>query len=263
MPLVLSDPAALVSAAGGHPFVRSALRFCAGDAHGWSSGDALVWAARDERSDSVSWSVMGFGEPTRVADLLGQVAHLLPEHCDISVPRPAAPLLGRAVRQASRTDWDFRWTAHRPPRGPVDDAVRVLEPEEYPEVSALLERANPTASALPEHPWVRQWVGIRDDTGLLVAVAADTSHHDIGHISSVATDPDARGRGFGAAVTAYLTRLHVEEFGVASLGFYVDNAPARRLYDRLGFEYEVQMTSGPRATITATAAPGEHGGMGA
>jgi ribosomal protein S18 acetylase RimI-like enzyme len=113
-------------------------------------------------------------------------------------------------------------------------------------VRALLAASSPTASALPGDPAVRRWVGIRDG-GALVACAADTSAATgVGHLSSIAVHPAARGRGLGTVVTAALTRqLFDDGNDIVSLGMYADNAYGRAMYDALGFADDHRFTSGP------------------
>ena len=154
--------------------------------------------------------------------------------------------------------WDFRWTLTAPPTVPGEDRVRVLGSQDLHHAADLLDRANPTASERPGSPSVTRWVAVPDGAGRLLAVAADTSHRGVGHVSSVATDPNARGQGLGAAVTAYLARDQVTRFGLATLGLYADNDPARRLYDRLGYDHALAMASGP----LRRGRPGPRSGVG-
>lgn len=244
MPFVLSGIEDLLAAAGGHPFVRSTLRYRNRNVHGWSSRVAIVWLAEDERPDRDGVSVAAFGPPAQVVDLFGQVTHLLPEEGYLTVPRDAADGLPHPVHFTHRSRWGFRAMSTAPPEVPGEADVEVLPVEAHSQAADLLDRANPTASARPGSPWVRLWAGMRDDAGRLVAVAADTSYRGVGHTSAVATDPGSRGRGLGAAVTCWLARRQVSEFGLATLGFYADNEPARRMYDRLGYGYAVDLTSG-------------------
>ncbi|HEX5493031.1 MAG TPA: GNAT family N-acetyltransferase [Mycobacteriales bacterium] len=245
MPFVLTGAEDLLSVTGGHPFVRSSLRYRHQNLRGWTSRGATVWLAEDERAERDGVSVVAFGPGGSVVDLLTQVAHLLPESGSLTVPRDAAAGLPDAVGFHPRSRWEFRALSAPPPEVPGEAVVEALPVRTHPRVETLLDLANPTASARPGSPSVRLWAGIGDDTGGLVAVAADTSRRGVGHTSSVATDPAARGRGFGAAVTCWLARRQVAEFGVATLGFYADNDPARRLYDRLGYGQGIAMVSGP------------------
>ena len=94
---------------------------------------------------------------------------------------------------------------------------------------------------------VRRWVGVRDEDGRLLACAADTSSAaGVGHLSSIAVVPAARGQGLGTAVTAALARqLFDDGCDVVTLGMYADNPQGRALYDALGFRDEHPFTSGP------------------
>lgn len=256
MPFAVTGAEDLLAATGGHPFVRSSLRHRNRNVRGWTGRGATVWLAEHERAERDEVSVVALGPDGPVVDLLAEVVGLLPENATLIVPRTVVAGLPGTLSGAMsgamsgvvdfdpRSRFDFRAMSAPPADVPGEAAVRVLPVGAYPQAEALLDRANPTASARPGSPSVRLWAGVRDAAGRLVALAADTSHRGVGHTSSVATDPDARGRGFGAAVTCWLARRQVAEFGLATLGFYADNDPARRLYDRLGYGHGLALASG-------------------
>ena len=73
--------------------------------------------------------------------------------------------------------------------------------------------------------------------GRPAAVARRTTFAGGSYLSSIGTDPAFRGRGLGTLVTAIAT---ADSLAAASrwtyLGVFEDNAVARRLYERLGYE---------------------------
>lgn len=116
--------------------------------------------------------------------------------------------------------------------------VRWLDSAEYDEVDALLDAAFPTSYARPGYGGVTRWSGLRDDTGTLVAVAADAwSAPGIGFMSGVATHPDARGNGYGEAVCRFTLRELIAEHGRAALSVDSDNDAAIRVYRKLGLTW--------------------------
>ena len=62
-------------------------------------------------------------------------------------------------------------------------------------------------------------------------------------LAGIAVALHRRGEGWGAAVTAHLTRVAVEATGACALGMFADNDVARRLYHRLGFTTGMEWTS--------------------
>ena len=74
------------------------------------------------------------------------------------------------------------------------------------------------------------------------------------HLRGVTVLPRARGRGLGRRVSAALTdHALTHGSGVATLGVYVDNAPALRIYRDLGYRVVHTFSSGVVAP-----APGRH-----
>jgi len=239
--LTVLTSAAEVLLAGDHdPYVRGSLRRPL--VSGWSGPGALAWLATDAE-ERVPY-LMSLGEPTAVAALMADLAPELRDRQRVTLPRGTSPLLP-AWLGLSGTDWDFRWTAAPPPPQPGEE---LAVPVEDDAVAPLLAAASPTASAQPGDPAVRRWVGVEQD-GRLLACAADTSATTgVGHLSSIAVHPAARGRGLGSAVTAALTRqLLAQGCDVVTLGMYADNSAGRALYDRLGFVDSHRFTSGPLA----------------
>ncbi|MCA1712609.1 MAG: GNAT family N-acetyltransferase [Actinobacteria bacterium] len=232
----LGSAAEVLVATGHDPFARGTLR--RPSVRGWLSGRAVAWMTAEEGRSYLS----ALGPPAEVGALVGALVEEIPPRQRITVPR-GTPVHLPAWMSMGQTDWDFRWLAAPPPVQPGEEAVDDVDADE---VGPLLTESSPTASALPGDPAVRRWVGIRDG-GRLIACAADTSAATgIGHLSSIAVHPSARGRGLGRTVTAALTRrLFDDGRDLVTLGMYADNAYGRATYDALGFTDDHRFTSGP------------------
>lgn len=232
MPLTTLTSAAEVLVATDHdPYVR--WRLARADVEGWAGHEAVALRSADG-------SVTTHGAPAAVALLLEELLTELRDGQSVTLPRGTAPLLPAWVALEG-TDWDFRWTTVAPTRQPYEAEVRQATDDEVAELLAL---ANPDAAAQPGEARVRRWVGVPGPDGLLACAADTTEATAIGHLSSIATRPEARGKGLGSAVTAYLVRdLLVHGCDVVTLGMYASNTAGRALYDRLGM-HERGYTSG-------------------
>jgi ribosomal protein S18 acetylase RimI-like enzyme len=235
----LGSAAEVLVATGHDPFARGSLRRPV--THGWLAGRAVAWLGVDaeERTSYLN----ALGPPAEVAALVAATVEELPPRQRMTLPR-GTPVHLPAWMSIEGTDWDFRWL-HAPPRTqPGEELVQDVTDDDA--VAALLKASSPTASALPGDDAVRRWVGVYDGSSL-VACAADTSSATgIGHLSSIAVHPDARGRALGRAVTSSLVRRLLDEgCDLVTLGMYADNSYGRAMYDALGFADTHPFTSGP------------------
>ena len=235
---LLSSAAEVLLATDHDPYVRGSLR--RPEVTGWLGEGAVAWRATDAE-ERVGY-LMAHGQPPSVAALLAELVPELSDGTRLTVPRGTAPLLPAWV-SLDGADWDFRWLDQPPARQPGEHrAVEVTDEQ----VAPLLAVASPTASAQPGDPAVRRWMGVPGPDGLL-ACAADTSGATgVGHLSSIAVHPDARGQGLGAAVTAALMRrMYADGCDIVTLGMYAHNTAGRALYDHLGMADTHRFTSGP------------------
>ena len=235
----LGSAAEVLVATGHDPFARGSLRRPM--ARGRLAGPPVAWMGVDaeERTSYLS----ALGPPADVGALIGALTDEVPPNQRMTLPR-GTPAHLPAWMSIDGTDWDFRWLAAPPPVQPGEDAVAPVDDDAA--VATLLAESSPTASALPGDSGIRRWFGIRLD-GALVACAADTSGATgVGHLSSIAVHPSARGRGLGRAITAGLARRMFDEgCDMVTLGMYADNAYGRAMYDALGFADDHRFTSGP------------------
>ena len=238
-PTPLTSAAEVLVATGHDPFARGSLRRPV--ARGWCVEGAAAWVGIDLHEHVPYLSALG--PPQAVGALLGEIVPELVHKQRVTLPRGTGAWLPAWVGLQG-TDWDFRSLAAPPPVQPGEE--HVVPVEDDAEVAALLAASSATASAQPGDARVARWVGVRDG-GRLIACAADTtSATGVGHLSSIAVDPFARGRGLGRAVTAALTRRLFEDgCDIVTLGMYADNAAGRALYDALGFTDDHRFTSGP------------------
>ena len=163
----------------------------------------------------------------------------------MSAEAAAYDALPEAWRFPVQGHWHWMLTHDAPPAHPLEPSV--VEVEDAGAIDALLDVANPGSFARPGARGVECWLGVRDPDapGALLAVGAlyrDPS--GAGHLRSVTTHPASAGRGLGTAVSVALTRRALARSGTATLGVYVDNAPALAVYDRLGFRTCVTFRSG-------------------
>jgi GNAT superfamily N-acetyltransferase len=182
---------------------------------------------------------MVVGDPTDAVEVVRALVAARPETDWLSAPPATVDAVAKELGYQPEHDWAFRWTDAAPDATFADEAAWLPASDEG-EVRALLERGFPDASMPVGHPGVRRWAGVRRD-GRLVAVAADATDADeVGFLASIATDPDARGTGAGAAVTAWATAALLAEHPVVGLWHYGPN-PAAALYTRLGFRSDHDM----------------------
>ncbi|SDT59890.1 GNAT family N-acetyltransferase [Jiangella sp. DSM 45060] len=225
----LPDHAALVAASGGHPVVRWD-HHQGGFERAWSLGGAVGWTVRGRRG----LALVAVGPEPEAGRLATAALEVAP------VPRlvvPAGALPYVAAPLGAGDDWDWFWTTSAPAPRPGEQAVRPLGPADDADLAELLRVSSPRTSAQPGDPNVRTWFGLRDASGTLVACAAERDQRPgVWHLQAIATHPSHRGRGYGADVTAAVTRAALAAGAQAvTLGMYADNDVARRLYERLGF----------------------------
>jgi GNAT superfamily N-acetyltransferase len=169
----------------------------------------------------------------------------------LSLPRGAAPLVAELGLHEVE-GWAFRWTDTEPP---LAGDAEWLPTNAEDEVRDLLASGFPDAALPVGHPDVRRWAGVRRN-GRLVAVAADaTIAEGLGFLASIATRPDARGTGAGAAVSAWATAALVRAEGACGLWHMAGNVPAAALYTRLGYrdEHPMAVLRTPGAPAPSTA----------
>lgn len=164
----------------------------------------------------------------------------------LCVPRGTVHVLEAALDLGSRGgEWDWLWTTTLPPLVRGESAFEVLGPETGDEARAFLAENSPRTHGQPFARPGQHWVGVRDEvSGGLVAIGnSEPSQGGTPTLAGIAVASDRRGQGWGAAVTAHLTRRAVLAHGACALGMFADNLQARRLYERLGFRIGMEWTS--------------------
>lgn len=238
------DPYELV-ARSEHPFVRHQID-PTDTPRVLALGDALIIDGNRNRtgpSDGTP-SLWCLGPTADLARLAAQAVDLIDEPGRVSVEAAAYDVLPEAWRLPVSGHWHWMLTHHAPPPHPLEQSV--VEVTEAALIDALLDVANPGSFARPGSRGVECWLGIPGDDGLLAVGALYRDPSGAGHLRSVTTHPTAAGRGLGTAVSAALTRRALAVSGTATLGVYVDNAPALAVYDRLGFRTHVTFRSATR-----------------
>lgn len=211
--------------------------------HGaWEAGGGYAFASIDGYGGEPCWLNV-VGSPESAAVLADVALGELGEKCrGMTVPRGLD--ITRWFGPEQPNQWDAMRCDAPPPAQPGEERVaRVSDPAA---LQAFLDRVNPHHSVRADHPEVERWLGVADEaSGELLAVGAFTRRRrGTAYLASIATAPEARGQGLGAAVTAALTR-HAFASGdsLCTLAHYHPNETARRIYLRLGYRTTHQSQS--------------------
>lgn len=94
----------------------------------------------------------------------------------------------------------------------------------------------------------KRWLGVRDDDGMIVALAALVLLEDVGYLDNVATFPEVRGRGLASAIVSRAIDM-AGRLGAEHVSLFADPdaLPVVRMYERLGFRQvgRLASTKGP------------------
>jgi len=126
---------------------------------------------------------------------------------------------------------------------PAVEEIRFLEltDEDAPEMLALALATRPGPFAARTHQ-LGQFIGIREG-GRLIAMAGERLVlPGMTEVSAVCTDPEHRGRGLAAALTAEIARRIWARDETPFLHVVEANTTARRVYERIGFQDRVILT---------------------
>ncbi len=233
---ILHGAPAVLAASGNDPYVRWEASPDMLDV-AWQWGDAVGFRRRRHFRPSTQLNVIGPDDD--VVALVEAVLALDPQVSGVSVEQAQLPLLEQRLSLGPGGDWDWMWTTTAP-AAPNDVTLAELDDAaDAAELVRLNEIGNPTAESEPGTGMTELWLGVREDGRADGRILAAGAVHRTGagapHLTGIVTHPDARGRGYGAAVTAALTRHAVASDGVCTLGMYSGNDVARRLYNRLGY----------------------------
>lgn len=217
---------------GGHPWPLCCSGVDLGFVAAWEdpTGAAVAW--RGPHAWSAEPCVHVLGRPRQAVDLVRAVAE--PGEYVITSRDIAWRLDPQITPERS---WTLRTVRIPLPAQPGQDRVGWLGSADLGDIAGLLAAANPHPAVWPGDPVQGRWCGVRDDSGRLVACAAETlPAAPVAHLSSLAVHPDARREGLGAAVTAFFVAESLAGGApLVMLGVDHDNERAARLYDRIGF----------------------------
>lgn len=196
--------------------------------------------ARRYRDDLAPIAALGGREEAALEELVG----LIPQGDSVSLPATLEgitlpPQLTRTLDK-NLVQMICETRVEVPPLGVV---LGVLGEADIPEMLALTALTHP--GPFRSHTYtLGLYLGIRVD-GHLAAMGGQRMHLP-GHreISAVCTHPDHRGRGVAAGLTALVAQRILERGEQPFLHHAVENDPARRVYEALGFEFHQEVSFG-------------------
>lgn len=185
---------------------------------------------------------IGLGEPAEIATLLERTrpARFSFGHMARGTWQLLDPILREEFTLPQSEDWDWMDISHVPQ---VRGSERVREVDltrERREIERVKAASIPDSFVTLDSPGVR-WFGWEDSDGVLRAIGGamgwdNGAWIDGAHFGSIGTESGWEGRGIGSALTAGMIRIAFAEGATrASLGVYVGNERAIRVYERLGF----------------------------
>jgi ribosomal protein S18 acetylase RimI-like enzyme len=183
--------------------------------------DVTVFCALDDDATSVAWNDLRDLVRPGGAAFLARNGLEIPEGWAVEVTIPCRQMV---LPETAGDD------AGSPP-----EPLLVLEPDDVPEMLALVERTRPGPFARRTIE-LGEYLGVRHE-GALIAMAGERMHpRGYTEISGVCTDADHRGRGLASHLVRALARGIRSRGETPFLHLTTENETAHRVYDALGFE---------------------------
>jgi ribosomal protein S18 acetylase RimI-like enzyme len=148
---------------------------------------------------------------------------------------PAPPATWTIVRDGGLYQMISRAPGADAPQSSAPDAlIRQLTAADQPEMFALARLTEPGPFNERTHE-LGTFFGIRHEDRLVAMAGERLRLPGFVEVSAVCTHPDARGRGYGAALTAKVAE-HIRQTGnTPILHLLATNESALRVYERIGF----------------------------
>lgn len=235
----LAGRESIIAAADGSLFANC---FAGDGSHGLSGDGAVAWNRQWGKHNGI----MAYGAPEEAGRLAAALAAKL-NAVRVTVPEEIYDGLPPHARPDTVSRWLWFHTSVAPPAHPLEPECQWLDVDDFPEITALLEEAFPTASHWPDKAAVgRRWFGRRDDNTELTACGLATAADGAGPmLGSIAVHPKSRRRGLASAVTTWVTRALLDEgHSFVGLGSYAADEDTHRIYRRLGYRDVYMMVSG-------------------
>jgi ribosomal protein S18 acetylase RimI-like enzyme len=166
----------------------------------------------------------------------------------IGDPLLMTELLARLTWLEPRGSFGWMDCIRRPTCRPVNEA-RWLSRQEWSAADELLSVAYPKSFARPGVAGVSRWAGITDLTGSLTSIAADAwSSPGLGFLAGLAVAPEARRRGQGRDVGAFVLKSLLAVHGRVAMMVQNSHTAAIAMYAELGLTYRNQQVLGVRSS---------------
>jgi ribosomal protein S18 acetylase RimI-like enzyme len=185
--------------------------------------------ARHYPRDIVPFSAIAEASPAAYSDL----AEDLPVGTEARLLRPQVEPLPKGWEEIRR--WPLlQMVAQRPPED-VELSAVALSQDDAPAMLDLVAATEPGPFAR-RTPLLGSYLGIRDGHRLLAMAGERMRVPGYVELSAICVHPQARRKGYAAALTQELMRRAFAQGERPFLHVRPDNAPAVALYRRLGFE---------------------------
>jgi ribosomal protein S18 acetylase RimI-like enzyme len=120
---------------------------------------------------------------------------------------------------------------------PIDyDEVEYVEltKKDVPEMMKLVEITKPGPFS-PGTIKMGRYIGIRKNSELVAMGGERMKPEGYVEISGICTHPEYHGKGYGTAISGILTNAILEEGNTPFLHVFIQNQPAIKLYEKLGY----------------------------
>jgi RimJ/RimL family protein N-acetyltransferase len=169
-----------------------------------------------------------------------------PKVTQLSVPYEHKRLLLKRFRPRFQSEMDMLHLIKGKERSLIVHKPVALTAKDAIAVSALMRRADPRMWRSFSIGTVRRsmstniWIGIKEQ-GKLAAIGNARSTKRNGHIYTIATAKEYRGRGFATSIVSTLVQRMLKDSEDQLIYIFKTNGPANKVYRKVGFRLYKRM----------------------